>query len=112
MKLNNEKELLEFEKYLKEEGYVKYNQHYKKETFAYWKSFKVNDEKTYQVGVLFYDWREHKKRFNIPETIGLQFECMTHGEHRIDMSVCKENLSIDEFELMCKDFYESMKKYI
>ena len=107
-----DKELLELEKSLKEKGYRKFVQNYKSEDFAYWKS--VNDKdgnKLFTIGLLFYDWREHQHKFNIPETIGIQYECMTIGEDRIDMSVSKD-ITIEQFELMCNDFYESIKKHI
>jgi hypothetical protein len=109
---NLKKSLLEFEQKLKDKGYRKFIQNYKNENFAYWKS--VNDEngkKLYTVGLLFYDWREHQGRFNIPETIGIQYECMTIGSDRVDMSVSKD-IPIEEFESMCEHFYKSIKEYL
>lgn len=91
---------------LKEIGYRKYKQNLKNEDFAYWKTFEG-----YQVGLFFYDFRKHQNQFNIPERIGVQFECMfTHIEARIDLSVSKD-ISLEQFEIMAKTFVDAMFQY-
>ncbi len=96
---------------LKEIGYRKFNQNHKREDFAYWKSFYINEEKAYQVGLLFYDFRKYQKENNTPERIGVQFECMfINIDSRIDLSVSKE-ITIEEFEEMSRTFYDAMVKF-
>lgn len=91
---------------LKEIGYRKYKQNLKNEDFAYWKTFDG-----YQVGLFFYDFRKHQNQFNIPEGIGVQFECMfTDIDSRIDLSVSKD-ISLEQFEIMAKTFVDAMFKY-
>ena len=102
------------ESFLKEQGYRKYSQGFKNCDFAYWKSFNRQDEwqdKIYQVGLLFYDFRVYQKGFNIPERIGIQYECMLQCEYRIDLSVSKD-ISLEEFEKMSEAFYLSMGEFI
>lgn len=91
---------------LKELGYKKYKQNLKNEDFAYWKKFEG-----YQVGLFFYDFREYQNQFNIPERIGVQFECMfTDVDGRIDLSVSKD-ISLEKFEIMAKTFTDAMFQY-
>ena len=91
---------------LKEMGYRKYKQSLKNEDFAYWKTFEG-----YQVGLFFYDFRKHQNQFNIPERIGVQFECMfTDVDARIDLSVSKD-ISLEQFEIMAKTFIDAMFQY-
>lgn len=91
---------------LKEIGYRKYKQDVKNEDFAYWKEFEG-----YQVGVFFYDFRKYQNQFNVPERIGVQFECMfTDIDARIDLSVSKD-ITLEQFEIMAKTFIDSMYKY-
>jgi hypothetical protein len=91
---------------LKELGYRKYKQSLKNEDFAYWKTFEG-----YQVGLFFYDFRKHQNQFNIPERIGVQFECMfTDIDARIDLSVSKD-ISLEQFEIMAKTFIDAMFQY-
>ena len=71
---------------LKELGYRKYKQNLKNEDFAYWKKYEG-----YQVGLFFYDFRKHQNQFNIPERIGVQFECIfTDVDAGINLSVSKD----------------------
>lgn len=97
---------------LRDNGYRKYNQNIKNEDFTYWKTFYVNDEKAYQVGLLFYDFRKHMvNNLTISERIGVQFECMFIDiNSRIDLTVSK-NITLLEFEAMSKTFYDSMFQY-
>lgn len=96
---------------LREMGYFKYNQRIKREDFAFWKSFWIDDEKAYQVGILFYDFRKHGVDSPGFHRIGVQFECLfCEIDSRIDLSVSKE-ISLTDFEEMAKTFYDSMLKY-
>lgn len=109
VKASNWDEWLEkVESVLKEKGYHKYNQKWKGETFAYWKSFYpwAGEEPDYQVGILFYDWREYEWGGRI----GLQFECMTLGDGRVDLSVTND-ITLFEFERMAAEFYTCMGKW-
>lgn len=99
------------EKKLVELGYRKYAQNYKGEDFCYWKTFYNNGgEKIYQVGILFYDFRKHIAWGEAANRIGMQYDCMLLGGSRIDLSISKE-IDLPEFEVMAKEFYESMKKF-
>ena len=92
---------------LKELGYRKYKQDVKHEDFAYWKAFEG-----YQVGIFFYDFRKYQNQFNVPERIGVQFECMFRDiDARIDLSVSKD-ITLEQFEIMAKTFIDSMSKYV
>lgn len=104
--------LEEVDKILKERGYKKYKQNFKNEDYAYWKSFSINGNKAYQVGLLFYDFRKYQSNFALPQTISIQFECMfIDVDARIDLSVSK-NMTLDEFEIMSNTFYNAMLKYV
>ncbi len=103
--------LSETESKLIEFGYRKYKQNYKHEDFCYWKVFKDGENKIYQVGVLFYDFRKYVDRDPYSNKIGIMYECILLGEDRIDMCVSK-NIDLVEFEYMAKEFYLTMKKYI
>lgn len=93
---------------LRELGYRKYTQNLKREDFAYWKNFWIDDEKAYQVGLLFYDFRKFGAS---AYRISVQFECLfTEIDSRIDLSVSKD-IELSEFEEMSVTFYESMLKY-
>jgi len=97
------------EKELVSQGYVRYKQNLKREDFAYWKSFSENGKKVYQVGLLFYDFRKYQK--DLPERIGVQFECLLMDvEGRIDLSVSKD-ISLKGFETIARTFYESLTQY-
>lgn len=87
-------------------GYRKYHKGLKNEDFAYWKTFKDEDKKIYQVGVLFYDFRKYSNL----NKISTQYTCMLLCDDRIDLDVSK-GISITEFEAMVNTFYQSMKIY-
>lgn len=96
------------EKSLSVLGYRRYNQKHKLSDFQYWKVFKdAKGEPIYQVGLLFYDYRDK----DLPiYRIGVQFECMIlDTEDRIDLSIHKD-LTLDQFEDMAKKFYQTYKK--
>ena len=97
---------------LKSLGYRKYVQNLKHEDFTYWKTF-YNDsnEKVYQVGVFFYDFRKYQEINGMPDKIAIQFECkLINTEDRIDLSVYK-NITLQQFEEMSKTFYNVMKQF-
>lgn len=102
--------LLEFETNLKELGYRKYVQNYKNEDFCYWKTFKNGDDKLYQIGVLFYDFRKYAERDPNANRISVMYQCMLLCDDRIDMDVSKE-IDLSEFEAMSKTFYKAMSQY-
>ena len=102
--------LLETETKLKELGYRKYVQNHKNEDFCYWKTFKNGEDKIYQIGILFYDFRKYADCDPNANRIGIMYECMILSDDRIDMCVSK-NIHLNEFELMSKTFYEAMSQY-
>lgn len=102
--------LSETETKLKELGYRRYVQNHKNEDFCYWKTFKNGDDKIYQIGVLFYDFRKYAERDPYANRTGIMYECMVLGEDRIDMCVSK-NIDLVEFENMAKTFYGAMLQY-
>lgn len=102
--------LAEFESNLKELGYIKYVQHFRRETFAYWKNICEGDTEIYQVGILFYDFRKHSDTDPRANRIGIQYECLLIGDERVDMSVCLD-IDVPVFELMAKSFHEAMCKF-
>lgn len=93
--------LLDFEKKLKSKSYVKYNQKYKMEDFAYWITVKKDDVSLYQIGVLFYDFRKF-----LQNRIGVQFECSILTKERIDLSVSSD-ITFYEFEIMASSFFDT-----
>lgn len=99
--------LSETETKLKELGYRRYVQNHKNEDFCYWKTFKNGEDKIYQIGILFYDFRKYADRDPYANRIGIMYECMVLGEDRIDMSVSK-NIDLVEFENMAQTFYRAM----
>lgn len=90
---------------LKELGYTgRYNQNFKKEDFAYWKTFKNEDgEAIYQIGLLFYDFR----KYDAERGISIMFECMLNVDARTDLSV-SDDISLEHFELMSEVFHKAM----
>jgi hypothetical protein len=103
--------LLDFESNLKELGYIRYSQNHRNEDFCYWKTFKNSEDKICQVGVLFYDFRKYSDRDSLLNRIGIMYQCMLLCDDRIDMDVTKD-IDLPEFELMAKQFYDSMSKFI
>jgi len=102
--------LFENETKLKEIGYRRYVQNHKNEDFGYWKTFKRGEDKIYQVGILFYDFRKYADRDPYANRIGIMYECMVLCDDRIDMCVSK-NIALVEFEKMSQTFYEAMSHY-
>jgi hypothetical protein len=103
--------LSETETRLKEIGYKRYIQNHKHEDFCYWKTFKNGEDKIYQIGILFYDFRKYADRDPYSNRISIMYECMCLGDDRIDMSVSK-NITLVEFENMAQTFYEKMVKFL
>ena len=66
--------LSETETKLKEVGYRKYVQNYKNEDFYCWKTFKNGEDKIYQIGILFYDFRKYADRDPYANRIGIIYE--------------------------------------
>lgn len=102
--------LSETETKLKEIGYGRHVQNYKNEDFCYWKTFKNGEDKIFQIGILFYDFRKYADRDPYANRIGIMYECMVLCEDRIDMCVSK-NIDLFEFEKMSQTFYEAMSQY-
>jgi hypothetical protein len=99
--------LKEKEKFLEESGYIRYNEHLKGEDFVYWKNFiDENEEKIYQIGVLFFDFRD---KYNL-NRIDIEYECRLICDDCISLSVHKD-IFITSFEIMSSDFYKVMKIY-
>ena len=90
-------------------GYKRYNnQRYKNEDFAYWKTFYEGEGKTYQIGILVYNFTKYRHDAGI----GASFECLLlETDNRIDLSVSDKNLDINKFERMAAIFYETMKEF-
>ncbi len=102
--------LYETETKLKEIGYRRYVQNHKNEDFCYLKTFKNGEDKVYQIGILFYDFRKYADRDKFANRIGIMYECMVLCEDRIDMCVSK-NIDLVEFENMAQTFYVAMSQY-
>lgn len=102
--------LSETETKLKELGYRRYVQNHKNEDFCYWKTFKNGDDKLYQIGVLFYDFRKYAEHDPNANRICVMYQCMLLCNDRIDMDVSKD-IDLPEFEAMSKTFYEAMSQY-
>ena len=92
-------------------GYRKYKQNYKKEDFAYWKPFEVDGIETYQIGLLFYDFRQYTYTNPSANRISISFECnLLDINSRINLSV-SDDITLQQFEIMSLDFYKTMSKY-
>jgi len=99
------------EEYLKKLGYKKYYQNLKREDFAYWKIFNIDNNEAYQIGLLFYDYRKYNEsNSNInANRISIQYECMLiNCDSRVDLSITKDNITLVEFEKIALDFYNAM----
>lgn len=94
---------------LKELGYRKFDQKHKREDFAYWKKFTIDDKLVYQIGILFYDFRKYNGLD--ANRIGILYQCMVLGvEGRVDLSISK-NITLTEFENISKSFYNNIKQH-
>jgi hypothetical protein len=91
-------------------GYRKFFQNHKNEDFCYWKTFKNGEDKIYQIGLLFYDFRKYADRDPMANRISVMYQCMLLCDDRIDIDVSKD-IDLPEFELMAKTFYEAMSQY-
>lgn len=96
------------ESFLKLLGYVKYEQDYKGESFAYWKIIKENEQDIYQIGLLFYDFRRYgSNSYNI----SVCYECMIMNVDagvRLEIS---DSITLQQFEKVAQTFYESMSQH-
>lgn len=109
--LNLDEQLELVESKLKDVGYKKYIQKLKNEDFSYFKTYFSEDgeEKKYQIGVLFYDFR---KALYFEPCITAQYWCLLFdSDGRVDLTVSKD-ISLEKFESMSDDFYNSMKSHI
>jgi hypothetical protein len=97
--------LAQFESNLKDLGYNKFINGHKSADFIYWKTFYINNEKVYQIGLLFYDFRKYQEN-----RIGLQYECILFCDDKIDLSVSKD-IDLPTFEKMAGAFYKAMSKF-
>ena len=104
--------LSETEGKLNELGYRRFNQQLNSEDFCYWKTFYSKDnEKIYQVGLLFYDYRKYLQKDPMANRIGVGFKCMFIDiGSRMDLSV-SDDITLFEFEDMAHTFYYTMNKY-
>ena len=116
MRLDKE-ELEEFCKYLEHRGYRRFSGHYKNEDFGYWKGFRPykdafgETERRYQIAILIYDFSKYDNYPKDVKPISMQFEYVGHQEEylsRMDLSVCDDRITIDEFEDLCDVFYRQI----
>jgi len=99
--------LIDVESKLREVGYRKYNQKYKKEDYAYWKVFKDDEGKDlYQIGLLFYD---HKK-YDPNGCMSIQFECLVLNTTAAMRFILSDNISLEQFESLSSVFYNTVTK--
>lgn len=98
--------LKETEENLKNLGFNRYSQNLKNEDFAYWETFYRGTKKVYQIGLLFYDYRE----FTGHNHISISYECyLLNKNGRYDLSV-SDDITLEEFEKISAEFYKAMKK--
>ena len=102
-----------FEEMLKERGYTKYVQHFKKEDYLYWKSFerKERGKGGYSVGFAFYDFSKYPQCPQ-DEPISVSFEFMLGNNpdiDRMDLTITDDRMDVEKFEDFCKNFYEFYK---
>ena len=83
-------------------GYRKHSGHYKNEDFGYWKTFDG-----YQIAFLVYDFSKYSDWPDKP--FGFQYEFISKGDMRIDMTTCN-TMTFKEFEILCKKFYKLIVK--
>ena len=103
-------EWLEYvEQRLNNRGYHRSFGHFQSD-FTYWKSFKINGKKAYQIGVNFYDWVK-VSRVNSPmHRIAVSFTIMPLLENRFDLEISKD-LTIEKVEVIAVDFYKMIKVF-
>lgn len=97
-----QKECEQLERWLKEEGYKKYNSCLSSsEDWGWFKSFKDGEKLLYLIEYRFWDWRKYPKGKNI----GIDIIILTHVDGRADLVISYPNLSIEDVERVAKDFY-------
>lgn len=114
----NQKQLEKFELEVIEKGYKKYQGHYKKEDYAYWKSFDISydqdgDKKIcYQISLMIYDFGKYPQNTSkFPISISFEFLlASTEKISRVDLSISDDNLTVEEFEKICEEFYNTICK--
>jgi hypothetical protein len=92
---------------LEKRGYTKYKNHSERSDFSYYKTFYRGEEKIYQVGLLFYDFRKFERADTCANRIGVDFKCYIICDDHVCMTVNKD-MSIEEFEELARVFYFSM----
>lgn len=104
-------------KYLEGKGYRKTSGHYRNEQFGYWKSFGIkydsdgDKSSDYQLAILFWDFSIYST-YNQEDKncIGVQYEFLlgnnNSGIDRLDLTICDDKFTIDEFELFCQSHYQ------
>jgi hypothetical protein len=97
---------------LKNSSYNKYCTIFKSEDLSYWKSFYKDNKLIYQVAILFYDFSAYQNKSTItPPKICISFECLLANiDARMELSVSKD-ITLQEFETMADEFYNTMVKY-
>lgn len=98
------KECEQLERWLKEEGYKKYDSCLtSSEDYAYFKAFGKRDGRCdYQIAYRFWDWRKYPKG----ENIGIDIVVIVSNEGRTDLAISYPNLCIEDVERLAKDFYK------
>lgn len=99
--------LKDFDAEVKKLGYHISSTRIGNEDFCYCKTIKGK----YLLVLMIYDFRKFADRDPRANRIGLQYQVLLSGNHRIDMIVSK-HISVDEFEAMAGTFYEAMKQYL
>jgi len=96
--------LKQWESEAKSKGYTKYIQHWRGQDYSYGKNFNG-----YSVSMLIYNYR----KYNIDaDNVARMFVCLLkHPEKRIDLVVSDEEMTLEKFENMSKEFYENFGKY-
>lgn len=117
MKFNQE-QLEIFEKKILEKGYKKYQGHFKKEDYAYWKSFDVTYDEDggkkvgYQIALMVYDFGKYLQNTDVlPISISFEFILGNYDNiGRVDLSISDDKLSVTDFEQICDNFYTTICK--
>ncbi len=108
-------EIKKFEDNLISKGYRKLNDNFKRSDYTYWKSFGVtydeNNEKViqYQVAFAIYNFGKFPD-YKSDTPFGIQNEFLLGNNEfvdRVDFSVCDKDMTVEQFECICKNFYEN-----
>ena len=105
---------MDWDKWIKEKedklrnlGYSRANGGFWHEDFSYHKKFDG-----YQTVVLFYDFRKYERINNDDDDgVGFDFKCLLTGPNRIDLDVSGDDITIETFEVMSREFYNALGKY-